>query len=170
MANPGQNLNELIEASTEEIKKNGHEYTLIEDKDLISEKTEVAKKLIEKHNIEQKNIEKVILSITKQSKDFLGERKVEMKDIVGTCRVELEHLTWRDSLIFLQQYTSFLPLEELNVPKFLEKMQDNDFAETLKLIEHPKDSGEYYVLDGTNRVVLAKNLGLDYIKAEIYTA
>ncbi|MGL4655468.1 MAG: hypothetical protein ACRCWM_06260 [Sarcina sp.] len=170
MTMPGQNLNELITASEEEIKENGNQYTLIEDKDLISERRDFAEKLVEKHNSEKKNIEKIILSITKKSKDFLGERKVEMKDIIGTCRVDLEHLTWRDSLIFLQQYTSFLPLEELNVPKFLEKMQNNDFNETLKLIEHPKDSGEYYVLDGTNRVVLARNLGLDYIKAEIYTA
>lgn len=170
MTIPGQTLDELIVASKDEIKKNGHQYTLIEDKNLISERKDIAKKLVEKHNSEKKNIEKVILSITKESKDFIGDRKVEMKDIIGTCRVDLEHLTWRDSLIFLQQYTSFLPLKELNVPKFLEKMQNNDFNETLKLIEHPKNSGEYYVLDGTNRVVLAKNLGLDYITAEIYTA
>lgn len=169
MTTQGQSLDELILASMNEIKKNGHEYKLIEDKNLINEKRAFAKKIIEKHNGENKHIEKVILSITKESSDFIGQKKVEMKDIIGTCRVDLEHLTWKDSLIFLQQYTSFLPLKELNIPKFLEKMQSNDFSETLKLIEHPKNSNLYYILDGTNRIVLAKNLGLDYIKAEIYT-
>ena len=170
MTIPRQDLEELLLASEEEIKNNGNHYKLIEDKNLISERKLDAQKLVEKHNSKKKNIENIVLSITKESNDFIGEKKVEMKDIVGTCRVDLAHLTWKDSLIFLQQYTSFLPLKELNVPKFLNKMETNDFAETLKLIEHPVDSKKYYVLDGTNRVVLARNLGLDSILAEIYTA
>ena len=170
MTTQGQALDELILASMNEMKTNGHEYKLIEDKNLINEKKVFAKKVLEKHSHENKHTEKVILSITKESSDYIGQKTVEMKDIIGTCRVDLEHLTWRDSLIYLQQYTSFLPLKEINIPKFLEKMQTNSFSETLKLIEHPKNSNHYYILDGTNRIVLAKNLGLDYIKAEIYTA
>ena len=170
MTIPGQDLNEIIQASQEEIKNKGNKYTLITDKTLISERKDTAKKLVEKHNTKKKDLETIILSLNKESKDFIGSKKINMIDIIGTCRVGLEHLTWRDSLIFLQQYASFLPLKELNVPKFLTKMENNDFTETLKLIEHPKDSNKYYVLDGTSRVILARNLGLDQILAEIYTA
>lgn len=170
MTTQGQALDELILASMKELKENGHEYKLIKNKNLINEKKAFAKKIIEKYSSQSKDVEKVILSITKESPNFIGQKRIEMKNIIGTCRVDLENLTWRNSLIFLQQYASFLPLKELNIPKFLEKMQSNDFSETLKLIEHPKNSNNYYILDGTNRIVLAKNLGLDYIKAEIYSA
>ena len=50
MTIPGQDLNEIIQASQEEIKNKGNKYTLITDKTLISERKDTAKKLVEKHN------------------------------------------------------------------------------------------------------------------------
>lgn len=166
MTNPRQNLELLREAKETENIHKGHKYKLIDD---FKADKEHGQKLVNKHNPEKKNIETIILSLDKKGANFLEERKINMTDIVGTSRVDLEHLTWKDSLIFLQQFTSFLPMKEINIPKFLVKMETNDFIETLKLIEHPKDSGKYYILDGTNRIVLARNLGLEWIFAEVYS-
>ncbi|MGL4990212.1 MAG: hypothetical protein ACRC57_03440 [Sarcina sp.] len=146
-----------------------HKYTLIENDNEVKEKTEKIKNLVESHNNEKNNLETVLLTLDKKGTNFVGNRTIDMNDIIGTSRVDLEHLTWKDSLIFLQKFTSFLPLEDVNVAKFLEKMETNDFVETLKLIEYPRNSKKYYILDGTNRIVFAKNLGLEVIKAEIYS-
>lgn len=146
-----------------------HKYTLIENDNEVKEKTEKIKNLVENHNNEKNNLETVLLTLDKKGNNFVGNRTISMNDIIGTSRVDLEHLTWKDSLIFLQKFTSFLPLEDVNIAKFLEKMQTNDFVETLKLIEYPRNSKKYYILDGTNRIVFAKNLGLEAIKAEIYS-
>lgn len=146
-----------------------HKYTLIENDNEVKEKTEKIKNLVESHSPENNSLETVLLTLDKKGTNFVGNKTIDMNDIIGTSRVDLEHLTWKDSLIFLQKFTSFLPLEDVNVAKFLEKMETNDFVETLKLIEYPRNSKKYYILDGTNRIVFAKNLGLEAIKAEIYS-
>ena len=166
MTNPRQNLEVLREAKEDENIHKGHKYKLIKD---FNEDKENGQKLVNKHNPTKKNIETIILSLDKKGTNFLESRKINMEEIIGTSRVDLEHLSWKDSLIFLQQFASFLPMKEINVPKFLEKMETNNFIETLKLIEYPKNSRKYYVLDGTNRIVLARNLGLEWLYAEVFS-
>ncbi|MGL5767250.1 MAG: hypothetical protein ACRCX8_16585 [Sarcina sp.] len=167
MASPMNDLETVLDKKEKNLKK--HKYTLIDDKLEIGKREKHAHNLVHKHNPNAENLDKVMLTIDKDGKNYLGEERVNLEDIVGTSRVDLAHLTWKDSLIFLQRFASFLPLEELNVGKFMEKMTSNDFAEPLKLIEHPKGSKKFYVLDGTNRIVLAKNLGMECIRAEIYS-
>lgn len=163
------NLEELHEGKLEENKNKKHKYTLVEDIEEIKSKTDNTIRLIEKHNPNKENLETVLLSTNVRGNNFVGNKEININNIVGTSRVDLKHLSWHDALIFLQRFSSVLPLEELDVPHFLDKMKTNNFAETLKLIEYPKNSKKYYILDGTSRIILARNLGLETIAAEIYS-
>lgn len=96
----------------------------------------------------------------------LYEAKIKLNDIVGTfTHLSYCGIPWIMAVPLLKRFQNNFPKTLKGKEDLFSKMRKNEFCEPLKIA---KIKDKYYILEGHNRIIIGKSLGLDYITADVY--
>lgn len=96
----------------------------------------------------------------------IDDSKIYLKDIVGTwSHSSYCWIPWIMAVPLLKRFQNNFPKTLKDREELFSKMRKNEFYDKLKVV---KFKNNYYILEGHNRIIISKALGLDYITAQVY--